>query len=88
MSVPPVCQRPRGSAERLSRRRRSEPHKGWWRDFAKDPAGSGFWHETDRRSGGMEAIDLGMPKPIGLGSFAAARAPVGPFMTARGRIAA
>ncbi|GEP00720.1 DUF4188 domain-containing protein [Methylobacterium haplocladii] len=66
---------------------RSEPHKGWWSSFAKDPAGSGFWHETYRRSGGMEAIYLGMPKPIGLGSFAAARAPVGPFMSARGRIA-
>jgi hypothetical protein len=74
--------------ESLERFTRSEPHKTWWRDFAKDPAGSGFWHEAYRRNGGMEAIYLGMPEPIGLASFAAARAPVGPFMTSRDRIAA
>ncbi len=67
---------------------RSEPHKTWWRDFSKDPAGSGFWHETYRLSGGMEAVYLGMPKPIGFASFAAARAPVGPFMSSRQRLAA
>ena len=36
----------------------------------------------------MEAIYLGMPKPIGLASFAAARNPEGPFLTSRGRLAA
>ena len=67
---------------------RSDPHRTWWRDFSKDPAGSGFWHEAYRKSGGMEAIYLGMPKPIGLGAFAAARAPTGPFMSSRQRLAA
>ncbi|UMY17099.1 DUF4188 domain-containing protein [Methylobacterium organophilum] len=67
---------------------RSEPHKTWWRDFATDPAGSGFWHEAYRLQGGMEAIYLGMPRPIGLGSFAPARAPIGPFMSSRQRLAA
>lgn len=67
---------------------RSEPHRTWWRQFSKDPVGSGFWHETYRRSGGMEAIYFGMPKPIGLGAFAAARAPVGSFMNSRQRLAA
>lgn len=67
---------------------RSEPHKTWWAQFSKDPAGSGFWHEAYRRRGGMEAIYLGMPKPIGLASFAAPRHPVGSFMRSRDRIAA
>ena len=74
--------------ESLERFTRSDPHKTWWRQFSKDPAGSGFWHEAYRRSGGMEAIYLGLPKPIGLAAFAAAKAPVGPFMTSRGRLAA
>lgn len=67
---------------------RSNPHKGWWRRFGRDPGGAGFWHETYRRAGGMEAIYLDMPRPIGLASFAAARPPVGPFMTSRERLAA
>ena len=67
---------------------RSDPHRTWWREFSTDPAGSGFWHETYRRTGGMEAIYLGMPKPIGFGTFAAARTPVGAFSSSRGRLAA
>ena len=67
---------------------RSEPHKTWWRDFGRDPAGNGFWHEAYRLSGGMEAIYVGMPRPVGLGTFAAARQPDGPFMTSRQRLAA
>ena len=63
---------------------RSEPHRTWWREFLKDGKGVGFWHETYRRNGGMEAIYLDMP-PIGFAAFAPALAPVGPFMTARGR---
>ena len=67
---------------------RSEPHKGWWSSFSKDPGGAGFWHETYRRNGGMEAIYLHMPTPIGFASFAPEKAPVGAFKTSRGRIAA
>ncbi|CAO4174119.1 monooxygenase family protein [Methylorubrum populi] len=67
---------------------RSDPHKIWWRDFGRDPAGNGFWHEAYRLSGGMEAIYVGMPRRIGLASFAAARDPQGPFMTSRQRLAA
>ena len=67
---------------------RSDPHKTWWSDFSKDPAGSGFWHEAYRRNGGMEGVYLNMPTPIGFGAFAPARNPVGPFKTSRGRIAA
>jgi hypothetical protein len=67
---------------------RSEPHKTWWRDFQKDTRGTGFWHETYRKAGGMEAIYIGMPSPIGFGVFAPARRPTGPFMTARERLRA
>ena len=64
---------------------RSDPHRTWWRSFLKDPGGTGFWHETYRLKGGMEAIYLHMP-PIGFGRFAPALKPQGPFMTARGRL--
>lgn len=67
---------------------RSDPHKTWWRDFARDAAGAGFWHESYRLAGGMEAIYLGLPKPIGFGAFAPGRIPEGLFMSARQRLAA
>lgn len=67
---------------------RSEPHRTWWQRFGQKNGGAGIWHETYRRSGGMEGIYSGMPQPIGLASFAAARAPDGPFLSSRGRLAA
>ncbi len=66
---------------------RSAPHKDWWARFSKDRDGVGFWHETYRKAGGMEAIYLGM-EPVGLGRFAPALQPVGAAKTARGRLAA
>ncbi len=66
---------------------RSEPHRQWWSGFNRDNGGTGFWHETYRRQGGMEAIYINMPN-IGFSKFAPALSPQGPFMTARGRIAA
>jgi hypothetical protein len=66
---------------------RSAPHSGWWRDFGRDAGGNGFWHETYRRTGGIEGIYIDMP-PLGLGGFAQPRAPVGDFKTARQRLAA
>src|SRR5437764_14333573 len=35
---------------------RSEPHVNWWRQFLKDTGGTGFWHETYLRKGGVEAV--------------------------------
>ena len=66
---------------------RSEPHRTWWRRFLKDPGGTGFWHETYRLKGGMEAIYMHMP-PVGFGRFAPALVPQGPYMSARGRLPA
>src|SRR5664279_2259025 len=37
---------------------RSEPHTQWWKRFLKDSGGTGFWHETYLRKGGMEAISV------------------------------
>jgi hypothetical protein len=56
---------------------RSQPHREWWKNFLRDSGGTGFWHETYLRRGGMEAIYDDMPQPIGMMKFA-------PLVTARG----
>lgn len=72
----------------LERFTRSEPHAEWWRKFLRDGGGTGFWHEAYSARHGIEAIYVGMPKPIGLGRFAPGRHPVGPFLSSRGRFQA
>jgi hypothetical protein len=67
---------------------RSAPHAGWWRDFLRDTKGAGFWHEAYHARGGMEAIYVDMPGRPGLAGFAPIRAPVGPFLSSRDRVAA
>ncbi|WP_342154163.1 monooxygenase family protein [Methylorubrum sp. SB2] len=67
---------------------RSDPHRTWWRTFGRDRSGgTAFWHEAYRFSGGMEAIYVGLPNPIGLARFAGSRKPDGPFMSSRQRLA-
>ena len=66
---------------------RSEPHRNWWRDFIKDAGGTGFWHETYARRGGMEAIYDDVPERIGLAGFAPVVPATGPRATAGERIA-
>src|SRR5436305_5287173 len=56
-----------GSMERWTR---SEPHRVWWQHYMRDSGGTGFWHETYRLKGGMEAVYVDMPKPIGLAAMA------------------
>ena len=56
---------------------RSEPHREWWKSFLRDSGGTGFWHETYLRRGGIEAIYDDVAKPIGMMNFA-------PVVTARG----
>jgi len=56
---------------------RSEPHREWWKSFLKDSGGTGFWHETYLRRGGMEAVYDDIPMPIGFLKFA-------PVVPARG----
>jgi hypothetical protein len=41
--------------ESLERWARSDPHRAWWKALLADPGGTGFWHETYLRAGGVEA---------------------------------
>ena len=72
--------------ETLERFTRSEPHADWWRRIRELSAGAGFWHETYHAKGGVEALYVAMPDPVGLQTFAPERRPVGPFMSARARM--
>ncbi len=56
---------------------RSDPHRAWWKKFLADSGGTGFWHETYLRQGGMEAIYDDVPEPVGFLRFA-------PSVAARG----
>ena len=70
----------------LERFTRSEPHADWWRRIRALSAGAGFWHETYHARGGVEALYVAMPEPVGLQRFAPERQPVGPFLSARARV--
>ncbi|WBO22335.1 monooxygenase family protein [Sphingomonas abietis] len=72
--------------EALERFTRSEPHAEWWRKMRELSAHAGFWHETYHARGGVEAVYVGMPEPVGLLRFAPERPPVGSLMSARSRI--
>jgi hypothetical protein len=63
----------------LERWTRSEPHRRWWLDFARDTGGTGFWHEAYFMRGGVDAIYDDVPGPLGLSAFA-------PVAQARGRM--
>lgn len=63
--------------ESLLKWTRSDPHRQWWQNFLRDSGGTGFWHETYFRGGGIEAIYDDVASPIGLMRFA-------PLIPARG----
>ena len=65
---------------------RSLPHKQWWGDFLRKPAGVGFWHETYFARGGFEAIYDGLNGPLGLGKFATEVPAEGAMFSARRRL--
>ena len=71
--------------ESLLKWTRSDPHRLWWQNFLKDSGGTGFWHETYFRRGGMEAIYDDVPQPIGFMSFAPVVAARGPMFGAATR---
>ena len=64
---------------------RSEPHRAWWRNFLKNSGGTGFWHETYFRRGGMEAVYDDMVKATGFLCFAPSQPARGSMFSARGR---
>lgn len=63
-------------------------HRGWWVSFLKDPKGTGFWHETYRMKGGIEAIYDNMDRAVGLAAFAPSAPARGPMFSARARLGA
>jgi hypothetical protein len=64
---------------------RSEPHRKWWSDFLRDSGGTGFWHETYLRRGGVEAVYVDIHPPVGLAKFAPLLQARGAMFTARQR---
>jgi hypothetical protein len=64
---------------------RSDPHRQWWVKFLKDSGGTGFWHETYFRRGGMEAIYDDLPQPVGFMGFAPVVPARGPMFGAASR---
>ena len=72
--------------ESLEKWSRSDPHRLWWQKFLRDSGGTGFWHETYFRQGGIEAIyDDMMPKRPGLAAFAPVDQARGPMFSASAR---
>ena len=64
---------------------RSEPHRLWWQNFLKDSGGTGFWHETYLRRGGIGAVYIDMEYPVGLARFAPTEPARGAMFSARKR---
>jgi hypothetical protein len=64
---------------------RSLPHQEWWAGFVRDSGGTGFWHETYFRQGGMEAVYDDIFVPLGLSAFADVVPAKGAMFSARRR---
>ena len=73
--------------ESLLKWTRSDPHRLWWQNFLRDSGGTGFWHETYMRQGGMEAIYDDVAEPIGFMRFAPLEPARGPMFSAAHRAA-
>lgn len=73
--------------ESLERWARSEPHREWWQAYLRDSGGTGFWHETYFRGGGVEAVYVDMQMPIGMARFAPVVPARGAMFSARKRSA-
>jgi hypothetical protein len=71
--------------ESLLKWTRSDPHREWWQKFLKDSGGTGFWHETYLRRGGMEAIYDDIVPKIGFMGFAPIKPARGPMFGAAAR---
>jgi hypothetical protein len=64
---------------------RSDPHRVWWQTFLRNTGGTGFWHETYFRRGGIEAVYADMSPRIGMAAFAPVVAARGAMFSARRR---
>ena len=71
----------------LERWTRELPHQQWCKEFLRDSAGTGFWHETYFMLGGIEAVyDDVTGSPIGFQAFAPSVAARGSMFSARSRL--
>lgn len=64
---------------------RKGQHLEWWQRFARDTAGTTFWHETYARRGGIEALYSDQRRPVGLQQFVPVVAARGAHFLARQR---
>jgi hypothetical protein len=64
---------------------RSDPHRVWWQNFVRDSGGTGFWHETYFKRGGIEAVYDDMFSGIGMMKFAPVIPAHGAMFSARQR---
>ncbi len=64
---------------------RSRPHVEWWQSFLRNSGGTGFWHETYFRRGGMEAVYVDVRSPVGMARFAPVQPARGSMFSARRR---
>ena len=65
---------------------RTIPHQTWWKNYLKDPGGTGFWHEVYTADGRIEAIYDNMDIRTGLGAFGDLVPARGPMFGARSRL--
>jgi hypothetical protein len=72
--------------ESLERFTRASPHGDWWKHYLRDTGGTGFWHETYCVRGGIEAVYVDMPKPVGMMHFAPVVPARGTMFSARKRL--
>jgi hypothetical protein len=66
----------------------SGEHRIWWTAFMRNTGGTGFWHETYRMRGGIEAVYDDIDVPIGMLHFAPVTAARGGMFSARKRLEA
>jgi fumigallin biosynthesis monooxygenase-like protein len=67
---------------------RSDPHRTWWKNYLRSSGGTGFWHETYRITGGIEAIYDDLGAPVGMMKFAPTVDARGGMFSARRRLTA
>jgi hypothetical protein len=65
---------------------RAFPHQQWWKDFVRNPRGTGFWHETYALGAGIEGVYGAMREPTGLLRVVPAVRAEGGMFSARERL--
>ena len=72
--------------ESMEKWTRTETHMKWWKKFAKDTGGTGFWHETYFMQGGMQSVYVDLPNNVGFKAFAPTVPVKGSIYSARSKL--